>query len=159
MTIKDWMLLLVPIVANLVVDGFLIVLLDKFLIDRFVKRRVFKDEIVKEFMNKLKAFSDCMMQANFDAMIDGDSVNENVPIMQSFMVDLTKYYNTNIYDLNQFKIKYDALTNHWMIFQNTLNAYALQEDLTANMRIDLGKKIQLVFDSLSDLIECVRKKY
>ena len=75
------------------------------------------------------------------------------------MTDITKYYNTNIYDLKQFKEKFDDLTDKWMCFQNKLNEYASQSGVTSLMLIDLGSKMQRFYDSLTVLISIVRKKY
>ena len=46
-----------------------------------------------------------------------------------------------------------------MRFQGTLNEYASKDELTDFMRNDLGVKMQQFFDSLTMLIENVRKKY
>ena len=46
-----------------------------------------------------------------------------------------------------------------MTFQNTLNNYANRDPQTEQMKLDLGEKMQEVFDSLNSLIEKVRKKY
>lgn len=45
MTAKDWLLLFVPIAFN----GIVIVLFQKFVIDKYLKHRMLKDEIVKTF--------------------------------------------------------------------------------------------------------------
>lgn len=45
MEMKDWILLLVPIVFN----GIIITVFQKLLVDKYLKRRLLKDEIVKTF--------------------------------------------------------------------------------------------------------------
>ena len=160
MTNKDWFLLFVPIVSNLLFDGIVIFILQKFVLDRYIKRRLLKDEIVINFLNKLKNISDNLIEANFDSMRGNpDIVTKHIIPIQGLLADTTKYYNTNIYDLKQFKEHFDDLTNKWMCFQNTLNEYASKDELTDSMRLDLGMKMQYFFDSLTVLIESVRKKY
>ncbi len=160
MTNKDWILLIVPIVSNLIFDGVVIFILQKFVLDRYIKRRLLKDEIVINFLNKLKNISDHLLEANFDSMWGNpDILTKHIIPLQVLFVDTTKYYNTNIYDLKQFKEHFDDLTNKWMCFQNILNEYASQDEVTDSMRLDLGVKMQYFFDSLTVLIESVRKKY
>ena len=48
MTYKDWILLLVPIALNLIIDGIVVVILQKIVLDKYIKRRLLKDEIVIE---------------------------------------------------------------------------------------------------------------
>ena len=160
MTNKDWVLLFIPIVSNLIFDGIVIFVLQKVVLDRYIKRRLLKDEIVINFLNKLKNISDHMIEANFDSMrVNTDIATKHIIPIQGLVADTTKYFYTNIYDLKNFKDKFDDLTNKWMCFQNTLNEYASRDELTDSMRLDLGTKMQLFFDSLSVLIESVRKKY
>ena len=155
MNTKDWILLLTPIVF----DGIVFVVLQKIVIDKYIKHRMLKDEIVKTFLDKLKHLISHMIQSNFDSMTDGDSVNDNVLTMQKEIVDIVKYYHTNIYDLKKFQEEFDRFNECWMCFQTTLNNYARKPVLTEEMKKDLGEKMQNVFDSLNGLIEKVRKKY
>lgn len=155
MTTKDWVLLLVPICFN----GIIIVLFQKFVLDKYIKHRMLKDEIVKTFLDMLKDLIGHMIQSNFDSMTNGDSINANVRIMQDKIVDVVKYYHINNYDLKKFKKKFDAFNNNWMSFQKYLNNCASQSEQTDKMRAELGVKIQNVFDSLDELIAKVRKKY
>jgi len=160
MTNKDWILLLVPVALNLIIDGIVVVILQKIVLDKYIKRRLLKDEIVMNFLNKLKNISDRIMEANFDSMRgNSDIVPKHILPIQDLLADTTKYYNTNIYDLKQFKECFDNVTNDWMRFQGTLNEYASKDELTDFMRNDLGVKMQQFFDSLTMLIENVRKKY
>ena len=160
MTNKDWILLLVPVALNLIIDGIVVVILQKIVLDKYIKRRLLKDEIVMIFLNKLKSISDRMMEANFDSMRGkSDIVSKHILPIQDLLADTIKYYNTNIYDLKQFKECFDNVTNAWMHFQSTLNEYADKDELTYFMKNDLGVKMQQFFDSLTMLIENVRKKY
>lgn len=160
MTNKDWILLLLPIILNLICDGIVIVFIQKLVIDKYIKRRLLRDEIVKTFLNKLKEISDRLIEMNFDSMRgEMDLVSKHVVPVQGLMAELSKYFNTNNYDLKKFEEKYNDLNNAWMTFQIILNEYALQKEATMPMRMDLGAKMQKVFDSLSELIEYVRKNY
>ena len=109
-------------------------------------------------MDKLKELLELIIQSNFDSMIDGDSVNDNIGKMQSKIVDILKYYHTNNYDLKKFNKEFETFNNNWMIFQTTCNIYASQ-DFTMEKKMDLGNKMQSVFDSLQELVNVVSKKY
>lgn len=154
MEAKDWIILILPIISN----GIILVIFQKLIVDKYIKHRLLKDEIVKSFMDKLKELLELMIQTNFDSMVDGDSVNNNIVRLQSKIVDIVKFYYTNNYDLKKFNKEFEIFNNNWMTFQTTCNIYALQ-DLTMEKKKDLGNKIQSVFDSLQKLINVVRKKY
>lgn len=109
-------------------------------------------------MDKLKELLELMIQSNFDSMVYGVNVNDNIEKMQSKIVDIVKFYYTNNYDLKKFNKEFEVFNNNWMTFQTTCNIYALQ-DLTTEKKKDLGNKIQSVFDSLQKLVNVVRKKY
>ena len=160
MSEKDWILLLIPIISNLILDGIFIFILQKVVLDRYIKRRLLRDEIVADFLNKLKNISDKIIEANFDSMAGNpDIITKHILPIQSLVADITKYYNANIYDLKQFKEKFNDLTDKWMSFQNKLNEYASQSGVTSLMLIDLGSKMQRFYGSLTELISIVRKKY
>ena len=160
MSEKDWILLLIPIISNLILDGIVVFILQKVVLDRYIKRRLLREEIVADFLNKLKNISDKIIEANFDSMAGNpDIITKHIIPIQCLVTDITKYYNANIYDLKQFKEKFDDLTDKWMCFQNKLNEYASQSRLTSLMQIDLGSKMQRFYDSLTVLISIVRKKY
>lgn len=154
MEAKDWIILILPIISN----GIILVIFQKLIVDKYIKHRLLKDEIVKSFMDKLKELLELMIQTNFDSMVDGDSVNNNIVRLQSKIVDIVKFYYTNNYDLKKFNKEFEIFNNNWMTFQTTCNIYALR-DLTMEKKKDLGNKIQSVFDSLQKLINVVRKKY
>lgn len=154
MEAKDWIILILPIISN----GIILVIFQKLIVDKYIKHRLLKDEIVKSFMDKLKELLELMIQSNFDSMVDGNSVNDNIRKIQSKIVDIVKYYHTNNYDLKKFNKEFETFNNNWMIFQTTCNIYALQ-DFTMEKKRDLGNKIQSVFDSLQELVNVVRKKY
>ena len=160
MSEKDWILLLIPIISNLILDGIVIFILQKVVLDRYIKRRLLRDEIVADFLNKLKNISDKIIEANFDSMAGNpDIITKHIIPIQYLVTDITKYYNANIYDLKKFKEKFNDLTDKWMSFQNKLNEYASQSGVASLMLIDLGSKMQRFYDSLTELISIVRKKY
>lgn len=154
MEAKDWIILILPIISN----GIILVIFQKLIVDKYIKHRLLKDEIVKSFMDKLKELLELMIQSNFDSMVYGVNVNDNIEKMQSKIVDIVKFYYTNNYDLKKFNKEFEVFNNNWMTFQTTCNIYALQ-DLTTEKKKDLGNKIQSVFDSLQKLVNVVRKKY
>ena len=154
MEAKDWIILILPIISN----GIILVIFQKLIVDKYIKHRLLKDEIVKSFMDKLKELLELMIQSIFDSLVYGVNVNDNIEKMQSKIVDIVKFYYTNNYDLKKFNKEFEVFNNNWMTFQTTCNIYALQ-DLTTEKKKDLGNKIQSVFDSLQKLVNVVRKKY
>lgn len=152
---KDWILLLVPILFN----GIVLVIFQKVVIDKYLKHRMLKDEIVKTFLDMLKELISHMIQSNFESMVDGESINNNVLIIQKKIVNIVKYYHTNCFDLKKFQDEFDTLNERWMSFQDALNEYASKPEITIQMRKDLGGKMQSFYDSVNVLVEKVRKKY
>ena len=115
MEAKDWIILILPIISN----GIILVIFQKLIVDKYIKHRLLKDEIVKSFMDKLKELLELMIQTNFDSMVDGDSVNNNIVRLQSKIVDIVKFYYTNNYDLKKFNKEFEIFNNNWMTFQTT----------------------------------------
>lgn len=155
MTAKDWLLLLVPIVSNLLIDGIIVILLQKFVIDKYIKRRLLKDEIVKSFLEKLKGINQHLIELNFESM-RGNLVD--VKSIQDKVVDLCEYFHPNVYDLKKFEKKFNKMNEYWMNFQTAYTSY-IGKTLTDNMRKDLGEKMQKFYDSVSMLNKYVRKHY
>ena len=110
MTGKEWLLLLLPIVINLLVDGVLVFILQKFIADKYIKRRILKDEIVKTFLQKLKDLNQCLIEVNFGSM-RGDAMDKHVLSIQEMVVDLCEYFHPNIYDLKKFEDKFNKFND------------------------------------------------
>lgn len=155
MTTKDWILLFVPILCN----GILFVIFQKVFLDRYIRRRLMKEDIIKEFLNKLKSFSDLIIQSGFDSNRDANSVPENVSEMQNRYIDLIKFNTANKYDLTKFSSAFDQFCKNWSMFVDYYNKLALDRIKKFEQREVVGDKLQDVFDSLNVLIETVRKKY
>lgn len=75
-------------------------------------------------------------------------------IIQEFILELIKYYDTNQYDLNRFAILFNDLQKRWQDFQDTCN-----KKLDDKMKLKLGEKLQLVKEANQKLISEVRDKY
>ena len=91
MSEKDWILVLIPIISNLILDGIVIFILQKVVLDRYIKRRLLRDEIVADFLNKLKNISDKIIEANFDSMAGNpDIIAKHIIPIQSLVADITK---------------------------------------------------------------------
>ena len=64
------------------------------------------------FRLKLKNISDKIIEANFDSMAGNpDIITKHIIPIQSLVADITKYYNTNIYDLKQKGILSEICTS------------------------------------------------
>ena len=155
MTTKDWILLLVPILSN----GVLIVFLQKVLLEKYIRSSLLKAEITKEFLKKLKKFSDFMIQSNIESMIDPNNASKNVKGMQDIMIEIVKFQATNEYDLKKVKTQFDDFNNTWMCFSNAYQSCSKEKVITDEMLLDLGTKLQSVYDKLHKLIKKVRKSY
>lgn len=155
MTTKDWILLLVPIFCN----GVFFVILQKVFLDKYIRHRLMKESIIKEFLDKLKSLSDLMIQSNFDSRSNSDSISESITEIQKRYVDLVKFTAANTYDLKKFNADFNQLCTQWDLFVCYYNKFMLDKNKTIEQCQVLGKKLQDIFDLLQKLISKVRKKY
>lgn len=157
MMTKDWISLIVPILAN----GVIIFIFQKIVsrkIDNINKREDLRNDVVKRFWNKLQDINDFFIEMNIEARRQPDSINDNLLRLEVLFLDLIKYYDTNQFDLKIFKESFEDLQTKWNDFSNTWRSYS-NIQLTKQMQMELGKKTQAVKDANQKLIDVVRKKY
>lgn len=155
MEIKDWLLLIVPIVSN----GIILYFFQRC----FEKRQDLRNDVIKVFWNKLQELNDAFIQANIETMKTEELekskiVNKNLMIIQEFILELIKYYDTNQYDLKVFAIFFNDLQKKWQDFQDTCNEYR-PVNIDDEIKLKLGEKLQLVKEANQKLINEVRDKY
>lgn len=91
METKDWILLLVPIIAN----GIIILIFQKIIeskFERMNKRNSIRDSAIICFYNKAQNLNDTMIQANIAAMSDPNSIPTGLKRIHEEVLNLIKYY-------------------------------------------------------------------
>ena len=127
-------------------------------IERYNKRQDIRDDILKQFWNKLQELNDTFVQTNIAAMRDSSVAGNSIGIFESVILDIVRYYDTNEFDLKVFKKEYNDFNDAWIDFKNTYVSY-MGKRLDRKMQNQLGEKLQLVKEKNQTLISEVRKKY
>ena len=65
-----------------------------------------RDDILKQFWNKLQELNDTFVQTNIAAMRDSSVAGNSIGIFESVILDIVRYYDTNEFDLKVFKKSY-----------------------------------------------------
>lgn len=61
--------------------------------------RDIRDDILKQFWNKLQELNDTFVQTNIAAMRDSSVAGNSIGIFESVILDIVRYYDTNEFDL------------------------------------------------------------
>ena len=157
METKDWITLIVPIVAN----GFIIFVFQKLFekrLKKLTKRQDIRDDVLHTFWKKLQSLNELFLQLNIQSRNDPSIVANSISFFGPKVLEIVQYYDTNKYDLEIFERKFIILQNSWNEFNSTWCSYA-NHTLTAEMQANLGHKLQLVKSANLELITEVRKKY
>ena len=157
MELKDWIILIVPIISN----GILITLFQTILnrkIERKNKRQKLRDQTFMLFLEHVQKLNDIFITANADAQQNPNSLSINLSIMQNQVLVIVTYYNTNKFDLDIFSSMFISFINKWQDFINTYKSYS-NTSLTKCMQDELGNKLQLAMNENQELINEIRKKY
>ena len=157
MEAKDWILLFVPIVVN----GFIIYIFQKIVstkFERLNKKQGLRDEAILLFWRKLQNLNTVFIQANVSANESPNNLNTGLMEMRNNMLDIIEYYDTNIYDLGDFKDEYNCLNTSWNDFATVLQSFQNIAPTQQNQRT-LGEKLQIVKENNLKLISSVRKRY
>lgn len=143
---KDWILLFIPILFN----GIFIFSFQKAIngkIEKTKKRNNLRDEVIFHFWQKFKELNTELLQANDDIQQGRIALEEGLTNIRNQIVEIIKYYDTNSYDLELFKEKFDNWHESWLIFTKQTN------------KESAGKKLQLFKDNTVGLINLIREKY
>ncbi len=157
MEIKDWILLLVPVLLN----GISVFVFQKIIgnkIDNMKKRDLLRDEIILLFWKKLQELNDTFLETNVKVSRNLQTLNEGLETIRDKVFGLVQYYDKNKYDLNIFEKEYSSWEDSWNTFVSTLVEYNNCE-LTDEQKIKLGNQLQCVKDKIQVLIETTRQRY
>lgn len=155
--IKDWIILIVPILLN----GIIVFLLQKETekrLERKNKRQDLRDEILILFWKKLQDLNDIFIDSNIQVLKGIAKPEEGINEIQQRIVYLIQFYDTNKFDLETFNLLFESLKNSWENFLKTYNKY-VGKTLTIKEKKELGQKLQEVKDQNQELILAVREKY
>ena len=154
---KDWITLIVPIVAN----GFVVFIFQKLFekrLKKITKRQDIRDDVLYTFWKKLQSLNDLFIQMNIQSRTDPSIAANSISAFGPKVIEIVQYYDTNKYDLEIVERKFNDLQEAWNEFNNTWCSYA-NNPLTVEMQINLGNKLQFVKNANLELINAVRKKY
>lgn len=157
METKDWITLIIPIVAN----GFVIFIFQKLFekrLKKITKRQDIRDDVLHTFWKKLQSLNDLFIQLNIQSRNDPSIAANSISIFGPRILEIVQYYDTNKYDLEIIESKFNKLQNSWNEFNGVWCSYA-NKPLTSEMQANLGNKLQLVKTANLELIDEVRKKY
>lgn len=157
MEIKDWILLLLPIMCN----GIFIFLFQKILTTKLEhqnKRKNLRDEVYIKFWNKLQGLNDTFIQINIASQQNPEIISNSLAIIQKVVFDIIQFYDTNKYDLEDVSQNYDIFLKSWCDFETTYKK-CIGIQLTSTLQFQLGNALQLVKEKNLELIQTVRRKY
>lgn len=157
MTGKDYILLFIPILFN----GVLIFIFQNIIknkIERSNKRNTLRDEILLKFFKELQDLNILFITVNVEAQNNPESIPIGLKKIADLILSIIQFYDTNTYDLVEFKNVYEAFNNAWNNFIKTYKEL-VGKQLTESDKIKLGQEMQLTKDKLKILINKVRESY
>lgn len=157
MTQKDYILLFVPILFN----GVLIFIFQNIIknkLERSNKRNALRDEILLKFFKELQNLNTLFIDVNVKAQNNPESIPTGLKKIVDLILSIIQFYDTNTYDLVEFKNEYEAFNNAWNNFTKTYKEL-VGKKLTTSDKIRLGSEMQLTKDKLKELINRVRENY
>lgn len=153
METKDWILLILPIIAN----GVMVFFFQKVItikLDRINKKSNIRDEVIILFWKKLQSLNETFIQANIVTKANPNKLMEELEKIRISVIEIIQYYDTNKYDLNICSSEYKCWEESWNKFTKTLIEFS-DSKLTNKM----GVELQNVKDNTQGLINAVRKKF
>lgn len=154
---KEWLIMLVPICAH----GVIVFIFQKIIstkIERQNRKNSLKDEVVLLFWKKLQSLNTSFIHTNISILRNPNNLNVGLLEIENRIMDIIEYYDTNVYDLCDFKEEYNRLTKAWDDFVAVSKSLE-NITLTQENQRTLGEKIQKVKENNLKLISSVRKKY
>ena len=162
MDTKDWIQLLVPIIAN----GFLLFIVQKLLskkIDSGEKRQTLRDSIVLDFWNKIQLFRSLLADAARSGADNVESLFTYLEKSGQIWQEIDLYYNMNVYDLKIVEKEYYSFRDSWVQFVNLYNGVFhtsnSQTNISKEQSKELGLSVSRVSDAANMLADAIRKKY
>lgn len=144
MVVKDWILLIVPIIFN----GVFVLTIQLVFENKKLKRET-KMPCYKEFSKLLKNLNETFIQENIDIQIKSRDVNESLKLFGELIIEIIKYYDSNKLYLSEISRYYELFITSWYDFLNTTKT--VKNPLTVSDKNELGEKIQMVKKDLENL--------
>lgn len=157
MEIKDWILLLFPIICN----GFIVFLFQKMIskkIDRTEKRNALRDETLLLFWRKLQDLNDLFIITNKNVSNGSQNLLKGLEEIRDQVINIVQFYDTNSYDLKIVSEDYTVWEKSWNYFSAALVTNS-GKPITRDIQTQLAREFQKVKDNTKMLIEAIRKKY
>lgn len=144
MVVKDWILLIVPIIFN----GVFVLTIQLVFENKKLKRET-KMPCYKEFSKLLKNLNETFIQENIDIQIKSRDVNESLKLFGELIIEIIKYYDSNKLYLSEISRYYELFITSWYDFLNTTKT--VKNPLTVSDKNELGEKNQMVKKDLENL--------
>ncbi len=157
METKDWILLIIPIIAN----GIIVFLFQKYItnkLDHINKRNSIRDEVIILFWKKLQNLNEMFIQANVAVQNNPATLSTELEKIKDGVLSIIQYYDTNKYDLAIYSKEYNEWESTWNKFSSTIIAFS-HSTLNTQMQLQLGNELQDVKTKTQELIDVTRKKY
>lgn len=157
METKDWILLILPIIAN----GIMVFTFQKVItikIEKFNKKSSIRDEVIILFWKKLQCLNEVFIQTNISVRTSPNTLAKELEKIKNSVFEIVQYYDTNKYDLKIYSDEYKCWEKSWNKFVGTLAEFS-NLTLTKEMQMRLVFELQSVKEKTQDLINIVRKKY
>ena len=154
MSLKDWILLLVPIVFN----GILVLFI-QICFEQKKMRKEIKMPYYRQFSDLLKKLNNTFVSENFEVQINGKDVVKAIPVFQQYIFEILKYYDSNRLYLKKITTDYVCLINSWADFNKQVKR--TKGALSEKNRKILGEKLQnvkLKLDKLNYVVDKVMLK-
>lgn len=155
MTKKDWIMMLVPIVAN----GIIIFFLQKWIsqkIDQINKRNSIRDSVYKTFWDQSQAYTLFITRMIKEAQEDYTSFINNFFRLKDLTDEMIAFYDANKEDLKKVDKEYNDLQSAWNDIDEAVTTgprkAAMQEP-------DFDACLQALKDASGDLTKAVRRNY
>lgn len=145
MEVKDWILLIIPIIFN----GVIVLIIQIIFENKKLKREV-KFPYYQNLSKLLKEVNATFIQENIDVQIKKRDVNETIIFLENSIVEIIKYYDSNQLYLSKIRPEYQLLLHSWDSFINA--AKMVSNPLTEIDKMELGVKVQDIKNNLNKLI-------
>lgn len=158
METKDWILLIIPIIMNGIINGIILFVFQKIIslkLKHIEKLNALRDEAFISFLKKLQNFNEVLIQVNWTFMRNPDLIYyKELSKINESVHSIIQYYDTNKYDLEIFSKEYNDWNKSLEKF-----TYTISSTLTPKMKFELGSNLQDLKNQTQNLIDVIRKNY
>jgi len=154
MSQKDWLMLLVPIIAN----GIIIFVLQQWVsrkIEHINKRDALRDNVFKTFWEQSQAYNLFIVKMIKEGRDNPHTLINNIYKLKDLTAEMIAYYDSNPSDLKVVSSEFDKLTASWDNLAKSVSDTFGGASQTQNFDVCL----QAVKDANLELSKAIRKKY